>query len=301
MRRALKEYIYYLKINKNLSKNTIEAYERDIIDYINFIEKQYDAVKPRDIDPEYLKKYLDKLVRNHLAKSTERRKLSAINSFLEYLYKDERIKSDQISKISSPKMEKRLPVVLTINEVNNLIEASKGDKPLDYRNYAMMELLYGSGLRISELTSLNVGDIHLNNKLLNVFGKGSKERIVPLNSETIKALQNYVLNYRSQLNPKLSDIDALFINRNGERISRVGVFKLIKELGKKAGIKKEISPHTLRHTFATHLLEGGADIMAVKELLGHEDISTTEFYTHVSKKTIFDKYDEIENKEEQNI
>ncbi|MBP5342611.1 tyrosine recombinase [bacterium] len=297
MKRALKEYIYYLKVNKNLSKNTIEAYNRDILDYIEFLEKQYNVTKPKDIEGEYLKRYLDKLVRAHLKKSSERRKLSAINSFIDYLYKEERISNEQITRVKSPKMEKRLPVVLTINEVNALIEASKGDKPLDYRNYCMMELLYGSGLRISELINLNIGDIHLNNKLINVFGKGSKERIVPLNQESIKALQAYVLTYRVLINPKIKDMDALFINRNGERISRVGVFKLIKELGLKAGIQKEISPHTLRHTFATHLLEGGADIMAVKELLGHEDISTTEFYTHVSKKTIFDKYDEIENKE----
>ena len=297
MKRALKEYIYYLKVNKNLSKNTIEAYNRDILDYIEFLEKQYNVTKPKDIEGEYLKRYLDKLVRAHLKKSSERRKLSAINSFIDYLYKEERISNEQITRVKSPKMEKRLPVVLTINEVNALIEASKGDKPLDYRNYCMMELLYGSGLRISELINLNIGDIHLNNKLINVFGKGSKERIVPLNQESIKALQAYVLPYRVLINPKIKDMDALFINRNGERISRVGVFKLIKELGLKAGIQKEISPHTLRHTFATHLLEGGADIMAVKELLGHEDISTTEFYTHVSKKTIFDKYDEIENKE----
>lgn len=298
MRRALKEYMYYLKINKNLSKNTIDAYERDILGFIEFTEKNYDCKRPKDLEPDYLKKYVDKLVRDHLKKSSERRKLSAINSFINYLYKEERITNEQVSKVKSPKMEKRLPVVLTISEVNALIDASRGDKPLDYRNYCILELLYGSGLRISELVNLNVGDIHLNNKLLNVFGKGSKERIVPLNSETIKALRDYVITYRPLLNPKLSDIDALFINRNGERISRVGVFKLIKDLSKKAGILKEISPHTLRHTFATHLLEGGADIMAVKELLGHEDISTTEFYTHVSKKTIFDKYDEIENKRE---
>ena len=291
MKAALKEYLYYLKINKNLSSNTISAYNRDISEYLEYISKNYGVTKPRQIRPEYLKKYLDKLVRDGLKKSSERRKLSAINSFYDYLLKEARLDATQITKVSSPKLEKRLPVVLTIDEVNRLIDSTIGDKPLDYRNYAMMELLYGSGLRISELTALNIGDIHLNNRLLNVFGKGSKERIVPLNKETIDALKKYVTTYRFLLNPK--DNMALFINKNGERISRVGVFKLIKELALKAGINKEISPHTLRHTFATHLLEGGADIMAVKELLGHEDISTTEFYTHVSKKKIFDKYDEI--------
>ncbi len=196
-------------------------------------------------------------------------------------------------------MEKRLPVVLTINEVNELLRVSlpEESKPLDYRNYCMLELMYGSGLRISELTALNIGDIHLNNELINVFGKGSKERIVPLNKESVNALKDYVLKYRMFLNPK--DMNALFLNRDGERISRVAVFKLIKQLALKAGINKEISPHTLRHSFATHLLEGGADIMVVKELLGHEDITTTEFYTHVSKRTIFEKYDEIVNKKKE--
>ena len=294
MRRTLKEYIYYLKVNKNLSKNTIEAYERDISNYLDFIETNYNSFKPKDLRPNYLKNYLNKLVREDLKKSSERRKLSAINSFNDYMLKKGLISIDQKSKVSNPKLEKRLPVVLTISEVNALIDASKGDKPIDFRNYAMIMVLYGSGLRISELTELNIGDIHLNNRIVNVFGKGSKERIVPLNNETINALKMYILDYRRLLNPK--DKDAVFINKSGERISRVGVFKIIKELSAKAGILKDISPHTLRHTFATHLLEGGADIMVVKELLGHEDIQTTELYTHISKKMIFNKYDEIINK-----
>lgn len=295
MRRALKEYMYYLKINKNLSPNTIKAYESDINEYLTFVEKNYGVKYPKDLKPDYLRNYLKKLVRDDTAKASERRKLSAINSFLRYLLKEERINPDQVSAISSPKMDKRIPIVLTKEEVNSLIDASKGEgKPLDVRNHAMIELLYGSGLRISELTSLNLSDIHVNVALINVFGKGSKERIVPLNDETIDALKDYVLEARPLLKPKVSD--ALFINRDGDRISRVGVFKLIKELAKEAGIVKTISPHTLRHTFATHLLEGGADIMAVKELLGHEDVSTTEFYTHVSKKALFDKFDEIQDK-----
>ena len=191
--------------------------------------------------------------------------------------------------------------VLSHDEIERLLYAAKGEnKALDIRNYAMMNLLYGSGLRISELTDLNLGDIHLNVSLVNVFGKGSKERIVPLNDETVKAIREYLLNSRPLMHPK--ERNAVFVNKNGDRISRVGVFKIIKELAKEASIYKTISPHTLRHTFATHLLEGGADIMAVKELLGHEDVSTTEFYTHVSKKVIFDKFDEInEEKEDEEI
>lgn len=291
---SLKEYSFYLKVNKNLSKNSIQAYERDIKGYLDFVKKNYDCIDTRDIKPEYLKNYLNHLVRGDIAKSSEKRKLSAINSFNQYLLKEGRLDNDQVSKVSSPKLDKRVPVVLSHDEIERFLLASRGDdKPLDKRNYAMMELLYGSGLRISELTALNLEDIHINVNLVNVFGKGSKERIVPLNNESVKALRDYIINARPQLMPK--DRSALFVNKNGDRISRIGVFKIIKELAKEASIYKEISPHTLRHTFATHLLEGGADIMAVKELLGHEDVSTTEFYTHVSKKVIFDKFDEIQD------
>ena len=290
---SLKEFSFFLKINKNLSKNSIEAYERDIKGYLDFINANYGCIDTRDVKPEYLKNYLNHLVRGSIAKSSEKRKLSAINSFNQYLLKEGRLESDQISKVSTPKLDKRVPVVLSHDEIERLLLAAKGEGSLlDKRNYAMMELLYGSGLRISELTALNLEDIHVNVNLVNVFGKGSKERIVPLNDESVKALKDYILNARLQLMPK--DRSALFVNKNGDRISRVGVFKIIKELAKDASIYKEISPHTLRHTFATHLLEGGADIMAVKELLGHEDVSTTEFYTHVSKKVIFDKFDEIQ-------
>ena len=292
---AMSDYIIYLKLNKGLSSNSIEAYKRDIEDYLEFIQKNYGCEDTKDIHPEYLKNYLNKLVRMQIAKSSEKRKLSAINSFNTFLVKEGRIDQSQLSKVSSPKLDKRIPVVLSIEEINRLLDQAKGEgDKLDIRNYAMMELLYGSGLRISELTAMNIGDLHMNQALLNVYGKGSKERIVPMNDETIKAIREYILNARLFFNPK--DRDALFLNKNGERISRVGVFKIIKDLAYKAGINKTISPHTLRHSFATHLLEGGADIMAVKELLGHEDVSTTEFYTHVSKKTIFDKYDEIEDK-----
>ena len=290
---SLKEYSFYLKINKNLSKNSIEAYERDIKGYLIFMKDNYGCIDTKDVKPQYLKNYLNHLVRGSIAKSSEKRKLSAINSFNQYLLKEGRLESDQISKVSTPKLDKRVPVVLSHDEIERLLLAAKGeDTILDKRNYAMMELLYGSGLRISELTSLNLQDVHVNVNLINVFGKGSKERIVPLNDESVRALKDYILNSRTQLMPK--DRSAMFVNKNGDRISRVGVFKIIKELAKKASIYKEISPHTLRHTFATHLLEGGADIMAVKELLGHEDVATTEFYTHVSKKVIFDKFDEIQ-------
>ena len=291
MRRCLNLYIRCLERNKNLSENTLEAYRRDISNYLDFIEKNYECFKPRDLESKYLNNYISKLVRDRMAKSTEKRKISAINGYYQYMLKEKYIDSSQIAKISTPKSDKKIPSFLTIDEVNALIKASIGDKPLDFRNYAFLELMYGSGLRVSELCMLNLGDVSLNNRQLKVTGKGNKERILPLNAETVKALREYINTYRFLLKPK--DKQAMFINKNGDRISRVAIFKIIKELAYKAGIKKEISPHTLRHSFATHLIEGGADIMGVSQLLGHENVTTTEIYTHISKKTIFDKYDEI--------
>ena len=291
MRQSLKEYIYYLKITKNLSENTILAYKNDLEEYIDFLEKNYEVKRPNSFRGVYLKNYLKHLERFKLSKSSTRRKISSIKSFNKYLISKNRLDISQIEEVSSPKVEKRIPVVLSVEEVNKLIETSKGLKYNEKRNYAMLNLLYGSGLRISELVGLNISDIHINVSLIKVYGKGSKERIVPMNKETVSALKDYMLNFRAIQNIK--DKEALFLNKNGERITRIAVFKIIKELAIKANIDKDISPHTLRHSFATHMLENGADIMAVKDLLGHEDIQTTEIYTHVSNKKIFDIYDEI--------
>ena len=192
-------------------------------------------------------------------------------------------------KIKKPVTPKTLPTVLNLEEVEKIIDVSNGlSKPLDFRNRAMVELAYGSGLRVSELLNLEISDLHLNMNLVKITGKGNKERIVPLGEESVFAIRKYLVEGRTKLAPKNNQI--VFINKKGEKLSRVGFYKIIKKIADKAHIKKKISPHTLRHSFATHLLENGASLRTVQDLLGHEDIMTTEIYTHVTRKYIRKEY-----------
>ena len=198
------------------------------------------------------------------------------------------VKEDVSYDIKTPKLEKNLPSVLTVNEIVDLMNLVSGDEPLSLRNLALLELIYGSGLRVSELLNLNLQDIHFNAKYVKIVGKGKKERIVPINDMSIKAIKNYLANGRVHLVKEENNI--LFLNQYGNKLSRQGFFKILKKLANDAGINKEISPHTLRHSFATHLLESGIDLRSLQELLGHEDISTTQIYTHISKSHLKETY-----------
>lgn len=287
----LKEYLYYLKITKNLSKNTIISYERDLLKYIEFLKKNYQIRDFSQVTKDHVHNYARHLSRRDNSPTTITRKLSSIRSFHRYLASEQILDHDISRKIRKPKTSKKLPVVLNLQEINLLIELVYGsDKPLALRNQALIELAYGSGLRVSELMSLRISDLHLNKGLVNILGKGNKERIIPINENTVLALQKYIIEARPVLKPKKSDI--LFVNKFGNPLSRVGFFKLIKKLAEDAGIKKVVSPHTLRHSYATHLLEHGANLRTVQDLLGHEDILTTENYTHVSKKHISKIYND---------
>ena len=287
----LKEYLYYLKITKNLSKNTISSYERDLENYLKFIENNYKLKDPNRINKEHVQNYTKSLVRKDNSNSTITRKLSSIKSFHRYLASENIVDQDISRKIRKPKTKKTLPTVLSFDEIEKLIEITyQKNDILSVRNQALIELAYGSGLRVSELLNLNISDLHLNKGLVNILGKGNKERIIPLNENAIAALQNYIVNSRTVFKPK--DGNILFVNKFGNSLSRVGFFKLIKKLANKAGIKKTVSPHTLRHSYATHLLENGANLRTVQELLGHEDILTTENYTYVSKKHLTKIYNE---------
>ncbi len=285
----LKEYLYYLKITKNLSKNTINSYERDLKKYLKFINDNYNIKNPNRINKEHIQNYTKSLIRKANSNSTITRNLSSIRSFHRYLATENIVDQDISRKIKKPKTKKTLPTVLNFSEVEKMIELTyENDDNLSIRNQALIELAYGSGLRVSELLNLEISDLHLNKGLVNILGKGNKERIIPLNENAILALQNYIVNSRNELNPNNANI--LFVNKFGNPLSRVGFFKLIKKLAQKAGIKKVVSPHTLRHSYATHLLENGANLRTVQELLGHEDILTTENYTHVSKKHLTSIY-----------
>lgn len=291
LKNLLREYEYYLKITKGLSTNTISSYKTDLKEYIEFIEKNYYLRDPNQITKQHIRNFIGRLKRKQNTASSISRKVSAIRSFHKYLLLEKLVDVNVSTGVSLPKKESKLPVILSIDEVDGLIIASDGDEPLELRNKAMLELLYGSGLRISELLNLRLQDLHLNMGFINVIGKGNKERIVPIGEQGQQAVKNYLDKGRTILKKIPGDI--LFVNNRGSEISRVGFYKTLKKLVIKAGIMKDVSPHTLRHSFATHLLENGVDLRMVQELLGHEDISTTQIYTHVSKKQLKDVYEEF--------
>lgn len=283
-----KEFAYYLKVTKGLSKNTILSYQNDLSDYVKYMTQVAKILKPEQIAKEHVVRYLAHLKRAELSPKSITRKLSTIRSFHHYLLTEKLVDDNVILKIPKPKTDKSLPTVLTQSETAKLIDAAGGDTLLDLRNAALLELAYGAGLRVSELLDLDVADVHLNRGLVTVTGKGSKERIVPIGESAKTALRAYMESSRPLLKPTQKNV--LFVNKNGDRLSRVGFFKIVVALAKKAGLQKEVSPHTLRHSFATHLLENGADLRSVQELLGHEDILTTEIYTHVSNPQLKAKY-----------
>ena len=300
LKRLLKEYEYYLKITRGLSPNSIYSYKTDLKEYIEFLEKNYLIEDANNITKQHIRNFISRLKRKHNTASSISRKMSAIRSFHKYLLLEKLVSLNVSLGISLPKKQKKLPIVLSIEEIDALMVAADGDEPLELRNKAMLELLYGCGLRISELLALRLSDLHINMGFINIYGKGNKERIVPIGFEAAYALKQYIDKSRTVLKKIPGDI--VFVNTRGSEISRVGFYKVLKNLTFKAGIMKEVSPHTLRHSFASHLLANGVDLRVVQELLGHEDISTTQIYTHISKQKLQEVYEEYHprggNKEE---
>lgn len=301
MKYILKDFEYYLKNEKGSSANTIESYVRDLRQYALFLEKYHGITKPKFIESMHIESYLRSLKRQMTSKSLAR-KLTAIKGFHHFLVLEKEVDHDVAKAFASPKIEKRLPQVLSVDEVVSILEQVDKTKPLGLRNMALLELIYGSGLRVSELLDIQMEDIHINQGYVVVKGKGAKERIVPISDMSMIALRNYMVKGRDIL---LGDIKStyLFLNQNGERLSRQGFFKLLKKLSHDAGVQTECSPHTLRHSFATHLLENGMDLRTLQSLLGHEDISTTQIYTHISQKRIKEIYKSAHPraKEEQDV
>ncbi len=291
LKRLLKEYEYYLKITKGLSPNSISSYISDLVEYIEFLVKNYAIKDPENITKQHIRNFIGRLKRKRNTASSISRKMSAIRSFHKYLLLEKIVYNNVALGISLPKKEQKLPQILSVEEIDALMIAADGDEPLELRNRAMLELLYGSGLRITELIGVRLGDLHLNMGFLNVLGKGNKERIVPLGEEGRYSLRRYLDKGRPLLKKIPGDI--VFVNNRGSSISRVGFYKTLKKLTIKAGITKDVSPHTLRHSFASHLLENGVNLRMVQELLGHEDISTTQIYTHISKKQLKKVYEEF--------
>jgi integrase/recombinase XerD len=277
----LDRYLDFLMVEKGLAAQTIEAYSRDLVRYIAFLDENGHAAVS-EADTPLILKYLISMREDGLNARSRARHLVSIRGFYRFLMQAEILSSDPTRLIDLPKSGLKLPDVLTIDEVKRLLEAPDLGKPAGCRDAAMLELLYAAGLRVSELTALELQDINLTAGYVRVFGKGAKERVVPIGQYAQEKIRRYINGARQTL---LKDrISAtLFVARAGKPLSRQGFWKLIKRYGLRAGLRKVITPHTLRHSFASHLLEGGADLRAVQTMLGHADIATTQIYTHVAR------------------
>lgn len=289
MQTFVRDFIHYLQIERGLSPNTLQAYERDLIQYMKYIHNVCNIEEWRHVERNDIINYLAFLKEQNRTQATIIRSLSSIRSFHQFIVREYDFDQDASLHIETPRREKGLPKVLSFAEVEQLLAIS-GSEPLDLRNKAIFETLYATGLRVSELVNLDITDLHLLMGFLRCQGKGNKERIVPLGDLAKQALDNYLNNGRPDL-VKQKNHAKLFVNHHGNPLSRQGLWKVLKKHAKEKGVKQELTPHTLRHSFATHLLENGADLRSVQEMLGHVDIATTQIYTHVSKKRLKDIYD----------
>ena len=282
-RSAIKGFQSYLKLEKSLSGNSIEAYSRDIEKLFQFSDREGFKINPENITLTDLRRFIVWAAELGMIPSSQARILSGIKAFYKYLLMEDLIKSDPSELLESPKIQRKLPDTLSIEDINKLIDVIDLSKPEGGRNKAILEVLYGCGLRVSELTELKLSNLYLDIEFIKVTGKGSKERLVPIGGSAIKALKIWIESIRVHIPIKKGEEDLVFLNRRGARLSRVYIFMIIKQLAELTGINKTISPHTFRHSFATHLVEGGADLRAVQEMLGHESITTTEIYTHLDR------------------
>jgi len=297
MNKHIDIFIFYLKNEKNYSNNTIISYKNDLTHFFNFV-KNYKLLKRTNIkyiNHEIMRKYIVYLKENKYSRRSISRKVSSARSFFKFIHKEGIINVNPTLNLITPKINKKLPYFLYSQEVNKLIEAPPNKTLFGIRDRAILEVLYGTGIRVGELINLNIRDIDFNEKIIRVFGKGSKERILPLGNPSIRAIQEYLENknlFNKNKFIKMNDKDALFLNRFGGRLTARSIRRIITKYMKMAGLNKKLSPHVLRHSFATHLLGGGADLRSVQELLGHKSLSTTQIYTHITKerlKTIYKK------------
>jgi integrase/recombinase XerD len=273
----------YLQLEKNLSKNSIEGYLHDIIRMAGYFEIKSPIASINSITLNDIQEYVLWLSEFGITARTQARNISAIKTFFKFLIYNHTLDTNPASLLEAPKLGMKLPIVLSVAEIDNIVKAIDLSKTEGHRNKAIIETLYGCGLRVTELTNLKITDIYAEEGFIRVLGKGNKERLVPIGRTALQEIDHYFKKVRDKqvVQPKSENI--LFINRRGNKLTRVMIFTIIKALAVKAGIKKNISPHTFRHSFATHLVEGGADLRAVQEMLGHESILTTEIYTHLDR------------------
>ncbi len=286
----LKDFIHFLLVEKGLSQNTVVAYERDLKAYLKHVKNKSGLTSVNEIQRTHILHFLGKLKEDGKSSKTIARHVASIRSFHQFLLRDKASEHDPSVHIETPQLERNLPKVLSMEEVETLLEAPTEDGPFGLRDKAMLEILYATGIRVSELIGLNIGDLHLQMGFVRCIGKGNKERIIPIGRTASETLERYLSDGRPQLVAKTGREDALFLNHLGHRLTRQGFWKILKKLAEEAGIERPLTPHTLRHSFATHLLENGADLRAVQEMLGHADISTTQIYTHVTKVRLRDVY-----------
>ncbi len=281
----LKEYLTVLKLEKNLSDNTLSSYKNDISSLFNFLD-EYKITDPSEIDYKHLAAFFNALNKAGLNSRSAARYYSSVKGFFKYLLANNYLTSNPVEKVPPPKIPKNLPQVLSVSEVDSILSKPDVEDKLGLRDKAILETFYACGVRESELINMKTSDLFLDEEIIRVFGKGSKERLIPIGSSAIKWINEYRIKSRPLLERKIKSGSFLFLNRKGTKLSRMGVWKIVSRYVKEAEIKKEVHPHTFRHSFATHLLEGGADLRAVQEMLGHSDISTTQIYTHIDREYI---------------
>lgn len=288
MDNQLADYLHFLRVERGLSENTIKSYQQDLSEAIHFFQKTTKDISK--VDQFLILNYLENLQQEKKSRNTVIRTVSSLRNFFRYLSQFGVVPDDPMLKVDSPKQSKTLPDVLSVSEVNKLLSMPNVSKPLGVRDRAMLETLYATGLRVSELVNLRLVDLHLPMKLIQTVGKGDRERIIPIGDVAIDWITQYLKTTRIDLLRKKTNTDFVFLNAHGRRLTRQAIWQMIKKYVKLAGIKRHVTPHTLRHSFATHLLENGADLRIVQELLGHADISTTQIYTHISHKHLTEVY-----------
>ncbi len=284
--RLLEEYHRYLEAERNFSKYTVRNYTTDVLDFLQFLQAQGRSLQ--EVDHVVIRAWLGELLEREMARGSICRKLSALRSFFRYLTRENKIPVDPLSAVSGPKRERRLPSFLSPQEMQRLLEVPDTATPQGLRDRALLELLYAAGLRVSEVVALNLGNVELETRQIRVWGKRSKERMVLIGRPAAEALGRYLKFGRPELLRRRSE--ALFLNRYGRRIAARRIQRLVKEYAERAGIERRVFPHMLRHTFATHMLNGGADLRVVQELLGHASLSSTQVYTHVTQSQMRSKY-----------
>lgn len=279
----LKQFQHYLKIERSLSDNSILAYQQDMQKLSRYMEENFPEVKPVEVKLEHLRGFVNTVADLGVSEYTQARIISGIKAFYRFLMYEDKITEDPAQLLETPRLGRKLPDTLSYQEIVQILEGIPLGEPEGHRNRAMLEILYASGLRVSELVDLKIGNVYADAGFLRVVGKGNKERLVPTGSDALKYLKIYLEEIRRDISPTKGHEQFVFLSRRGKKLSRVMVYLIIKKQVEAVGIQKNVSPHTFRHSFATHLIEGGADLRAVQEMLGHESITTTEIYTHLDR------------------